>query len=165
MLDKEKVKEYCTEKFLVPFEGVGPMDVRGNFLAYLCPAKVPTIAWGLTFDDEGIPVKIGDVWPYDKAIRVKSNVLDSFLEDLLEASPSLEEESEARVAAILSWVYNLGITRYNTSTFKKKIDAKDWWDASVECKKWNKARVDGSLKELKGLVLRRDAEASAIITG
>lgn len=165
MLDKDEVKKYCTEEFLIPFEGTGPKDKAGNFLAYLCPAGIPTIAWGLTFDDLGNKVKLGDVWNYEKAVRVKSKVLGSFLEELLKASPILLNEPEERVAAILSWVYNLGIANYKLSTFKKKIDIKDWYDASIECKKWNKAKVNGKLTELKGLILRRDKEARSIITG
>lgn len=165
MLDKEKVKKYCTENFLIPFEGTGPKDKYGNFLAYLCPAGVPTIAWGLTFDEHGIKVKLGDIWNYDKAVMVKSKILDSFLDELLKASSILENESEVRVAAILSWVYNLGIANYTLSTFRKKVDLKDWYDAATECKKWDKARVNGTLTQLKGLILRRDKEAKSIISG
>lgn len=165
MLDKDKIKEYCTQEFLIPFEGTGPKDSQGNFLAYLCPANVPTIAWGLTFDENGNKVKLGDVWSYEKALKAKSSVLDSFLKSLLDASPILSTETEERVAAILSWCYNLGISNYKASTFKKRVDIRDWVQAASECKKWDKAKVNGESVQLKGLTIRRAKEADTILVG
>lgn len=154
----EIIKKICMEKFLVPFEGSGEMDKEGNFIAYLCPAKVPTIAWGITFNEDGNPINLGEVWSYERAMKHKGNILDDFLSFLLKASPALQDEGNRRIAAILSWVYNLGKGNYSRSTFKKKIDVKDWEGAFYECRKWNKA--GGRI--LKGLTKRRESEGLVI---
>jgi lysozyme len=164
-MEEEEVKLICTEHFLVPFEGEGTKDEEGNFVAYLCPAGVPTIAWGLTTDADGTKVKLGDVWSYSKALSVKAQVLEAFLKGLLQSSPKLKEEPSERVAAILSWVYNLGLSNYKLSTFKRKVDASDWEGAFHECRKWNKAKVKGVPTVLKGLTLRREKEALVILLG
>lgn len=154
----ETIKKICIEKFLVPFEGTGPKDAEGNFIAYADPIGIPTIAWGITYNEQGEKIKLGEVWSYDRAMKHKSNILDDFLEYILKVSPVLQEEGNRRVAAILSWVYNLGKGNYYRSTFKKKIDAKDWEGAFYECKKWNRA---GGIV-LKGLTKRREAEGLVI---
>lgn len=165
MLDLEEVKSQCVKHFLVPFEGTGPMDAKGNFLAYLCPAGIPTIAWGITFDEQGKNIKLGDVWSYDRAVQQKSKILTKFLNDLLAASPILKNEPVARVAAILSWVFNLGIGNYRLSTFRKRIEAGDWIVAAMECRKWDKAKVNGKSQVLNGLTKRREKESLCILLG
>lgn len=159
----EQVIDYCTKNFLIPFEGTGPIDSDGNFCAYIDPVGIPTIAWGITFDEKGTKVKIGDKWSHDRAYKHKQNILKKFLSDLYKSSPVLVSQPIRRIAAILSWFYNLGIVNYNASTFKKKIDLKEWNNAAQECKKWNKGRVKGKLVELKGLTRRREAEAICIL--
>lgn len=159
----EQVIEYCTKNFLIPFEGTGPIDSDGNFCAYIDPVGIPTIAWGITFDEKGVKVKIGEKWSYDRAYNHKQNILKKFLSDLYKSSPILVSQPIRRIAAVLSWVYNLGIVNYNASTFKKKIDLKEWNNAAQECKKWNKGRVKGKLVELKGLTRRRETEAACIL--
>ena len=156
-----EVKSLCVKHFLVPFEGTGKMDKQGNFLAYLCPAGVPTIAYGITFDEYNNPIKLGAVWSQERARKHESTILDTFLAGLLKASPALITEPSARVSAILSWVYNLGLSNYNKSTFKKKIDSKDWINSAIECRKWTRAGG----KILNGLVKRREKESLVILLG
>ncbi len=155
---RNQVKEFCVKELLVPFEGTGPMDKQGNFHAYVDAVGVVTIAWGITTDESNKPIKLGAIWSEDRARKRKEAILDDFLNRLLPASPMLEKQPVRRVAAVLSWVYNLGIGNYLKSTFKKKIDAGLWEDAATECKKWNKAGG----KVLKGLVRRREYEAMLI---
>lgn len=153
------VKTLCIKHFLIPFEGTGPVDKQGNFLAYRCPAGIPTIAYGITFDENNKPIQLGAVWSKERAVKHENTILDTFLAELLKASPALITEPSERVSAILSWVYNLGIGNYKKSTFKKRIDAKDWIQASLECRKWNRA----GNKVLKGLTLRREKESLVIL--
>lgn len=154
----ETIKKICIEKFLVPFEGTGPVDSEGNFISYADPVGIPTVAWGITFNEQGEKIRLGEVWSYDRAMKHKSNILDDFLKYILKVSPVLQTEGNRRIAAILSWVYNLGKGNYNRSTFKKRIDAKDWLGAMQECRRWDKARG----KVLKGLTKRREAEGLVI---
>lgn len=162
-LKVDDILEYCSKNLLIPFEGEGPKDAEGNFLAYLDPVGIPTIAWGITFDEKGDKIKLGDKWSWHRAVEHKQNILKAFLNDLYTASPVLKDESIRRTAGVLSWVYNLGIGNYKASTFKKKIDLKDWVAAASECKKWDKAKVKGVPTVLKGLTKRRAAEADCIL--
>ncbi len=174
----EEAKQLCVEHLLVPFEGYARKLSDGSCEAYADPASplarmpkverlsVPehayqklghpwTIGYGSTYDEYGTPVKPGDVWSHDKALRVKQKVLDQFLVQLLLHSPGLAKQNPYKIAAVLSWVYNCGIRSYRISTFKKRIDAEDWDGAAEECVKWNKAQG----KILAGLTKRRKAEA------
>ena len=162
-LKVDDILEYCSKNLLIPFEGAGPVDKEGNFLAYVDPVGVVTISYGITFDEKGNKIKLGDKWSWHRAVEHKQNILKAFLNDLYTASPVLKDESIRRTAGVLSWVYNLGIGNYKASTFKKKIDLKDWLAAASECKKWDKAKVKGVPTVLKGLTKRRAAEADCIL--
>ena len=162
-LKVDDILEYCSKNLLIPFEGAGPVDKEGNFLAYVDPVGVVTISYGITFDEQGNKIKLGDKWSWHRAVEHKQNILKAFLNDLYTASPVLKDESIRRTAGVLSWVYNLGIGNYKASTFKKKIDLKDWVTAANECRKWDKAKVKGVPTVLKGLTKRRAAEADCIL--
>lgn len=177
MNNLEEAKQLCIDLLLIPFEGYAKKLPDGSCEAYPDPAsklvKLPiaqrtqlqyselvelgkpwTIGYGSTYDIDGTLVKPGDVWTKEKAIEVKKVVLNNFLRNLLVLSPTLIEENPYKIAAVLSWVYNIGLGNYRISTFKKKVDAKIWSEAAEECLKWNKAKG----KVLKGLTLRRQAE-------
>lgn len=174
----EQAKRLCVETLLVPYEGYARKLSNGDCEAYPDPASPLfklskderskltevdyerlgqpwTIGFGSTYDEYGIRVRPGDIWTQDKAMQVKQKVLDKFLVGLLGLSPGLANEDIYRIAAVLSWVYNIGLGSYRISTFKKRIDAKDWEGAAEECLKWNKAQG----KILKGLTKRRKHES------
>lgn len=164
----QEILSICTDEFLVPFEGYAKKLPNGDCIAYPDPATKDdpvkkgdpwTIGYGSTFDEFGVRVKEGDIWSHEKAVRVKQKVLATFLSNLLRSSPKLVLEPSRRVAAILSWYYNLGAGNYRVSTFKKKIDSQDWEEAAEQCKKWDKA--NGRI--LRGLTIRRMKEAQAIL--
>lgn len=159
----EDVKRTCVELFLIPCEGTGPMTPDGRFMAYPDPGNKETglpitISWGLTYHADGTPIQLGETWTLEYATEVKAKVLSGFLSKLLGLSPTLATENILRIAAVLSWVYNIGLGNYRISTFKKRIDSKDWEGAASECLKWNKAKG----KVMKGLTIRRNIEAKAI---
>ena len=159
----DNIKQICTTEFLIPFEGTGPRDGQGNFLAYRDPGSkdgLPiTIAWGLTFDLQGNKFQLGDKLSYDQALKIKQGVLNRFLADLLTLSPKIVLEPSRRIAAVLSWVYNCGLGNYRISTFRKKVNEGNWEEAAEQCLKWTKANG----KVMKGLVRRRQAEAKALL--
>lgn len=98
----QDIKRVCTERFLVPYESYAKKLPNGNCIAYPDPGPTGlpwTIGYGSTYDENGIPVKQGDIWTYDKAIRVKSLVLDKFCNKLLTYSPSLFNEPVNRISA------------------------------------------------------------------
>lgn len=63
--------------------------------------------------------------------------------------------TERQGAALLSFVYNLGVSALARSTLLTKINAKDFAGAAEEFPKWCKAKVDGVLVVKEGLVKRR----------
>ena len=160
----QDIEDFCIKVFLIPCEGYAKKLPNGDCLAYPDPAtkddpvkkgKPWTIGYGSTFDETGAIVKEGDIWSHDKAIAVKKIVLRKFLIELLKYSPVLKNEPIERVAAVLSWYYNLGSGNYRVSTFKKKIDNKEWFQAAEQCKLWDKANG----RKLKGLTIRRTLES------
>lgn len=60
--------------------------------------------------------------------------------------------------ALTSFVFNFGETNFRGSTLLKKLNAGDYLGAADEFLRWNKARVDGVLREVAGLTNRRIAE-------
>ncbi|WP_259345130.1 lysozyme [Candidatus Liberibacter sp.] len=68
---------------------------------------------------------------------------------------------ENRISAIGDFVFNLGIGAYRNSTLRKRVDAQDWENASIEIRKW----VFAGGKRLNGLVVRREVEAGLLLNG
>lgn len=160
----DEIKQICTELLLVPFEGYHTKLPNGDCTAYPDPGPTGlpvTIGYGSTYNDDGSAIKLGDVWTHDHAVYMKTKELNKAIASLMRLSPSLFLESSARVAAVLSWVYNCGAGNYRVSTFKKNIDDKEWEAAAEQCLKWNKAGG----KVLRGLTRRREAEAALIVKG
>ena len=116
--------------------------------AYKCPAGVWTVGFGTTKGVKaGMEIDLataekmllGDVAPIEKAIN-KLGI----------------NFRQGQFDALVSFIYNLGIGNFNSSTLKKKIvaGAKDE-DIAAEFGKWNKAGG----KVLAGLTKRREEEA------
>lgn len=164
----EEVKKICSKEFLIPFESYHKRLPSGDCIAYPDPSTVSdpikkgepwTIGYGSTFDEFGIKVRQGDIWTHEKALRAKEVALNAFVLALLKLSPKLVLEPPRRIAAVLSWCYNVGMGNYRISTFKRKIDEGNWEEAAEQCLRWNKANA----KVMCGLTRRRQAEAAAIL--
>jgi GH24 family phage-related lysozyme (muramidase) len=137
-----------------PFEGYARRLPDGGCAAYPDPGtgREPwTIGWGCTGPD----VTKTTIWTQEKAQQELNKHLLYFYQELLKLSPSLASAPDVKVAAVISFAYNCGLGNYRISTFKKRIDAKDWTGASQEILKWNKAAG----RVLPGLTRRRQAEA------
>jgi len=94
--------------------------------------------------------------------EVDDNLLETcigVIDETIKASPILLLEDINKQAAIADFVYNLGITNYNRSKLKLRINQKNWTSAVTEIKKWNKAGGD----VLVGLVRRRQCEADLLL--
>ena len=132
---------------------------------YICPAGYPTIGYGTVYKPDGTMVKLTD--PAITAEQAEEWLLLTISRDYLPAvlnvSPSLIKYPNT-LGAIVSFVYNLGIVRYKASTLKRKLNEGNFAEAKVEILKWDKARVKGVMTKLKGLTIRRVAEAAYIGT-
>jgi GH24 family phage-related lysozyme (muramidase) len=140
-----------------PFEGYAKRLPNGDCTAYPDPGTNGdpwTIGWGCTGPD----IEKGTVWTVEKAQAELEKHLLHFCVGVLKLSPGLIKEPPGRLAAVISFSYNVGLGNYRISTFKKRIDAKDWPGAKEEIVKWNKAAG----RVLPGLTRRRLAEATLL---
>lgn len=131
------------------FEGLHAIKPDGMVHAYICPAGYPTQGWGRVVPSLNvIPIvpRTADRWLEEDAGR--------FLAGVMRFSPNLVNHPQ-RWGAIGSFAYNLGLGRYQASTLRRAVAVEDWEWAARELKKWNR----GGGRVLKGLVLRREAEA------
>lgn len=122
--------------------------------AYLCPASVPTIGFGTIKYQNGKKVQLGETITMEQAE-------DELMYELKKICMVFKANvNQNQFDALVSFAYNLGTGALLNSTLFKKVRANPN-DPTIrdEFMKWNKARVGGKLKELKGLTRRRKAEA------
>ena len=126
---------------------------------YLCPAGVQTIGIGSTLYEDGTKVTLQDapITAERAEAILKLTLARDYLPGVVKASPGLLK-SASRLGAIVDFAYNCGVPRYRASTLRKRVDSEDWPGARFEIKKWCR----GGGKELRGLKLRRTAEAALI---
>ena len=123
---------------------------------YICPAGVQTIGFGTTRYENGLRVSLSD------PPITKERAEELLLWELRGCAASVDrlcpgQETNVR-AALIDFTYNLGAGRLASSTLRKRINAGDRDGARFEIQKWCR----GGGKELRGLKLRRTAEAALI---
>ena len=122
-----------------------------RLIPYYCSAGVLTCGWGSTGPD----VFPGRPWTQEYADRRMEHDALKFAKGTLLLCPNLDGE---RLGAISDYSYNLGLGRLRGSTLRRKLNSGDISGAKDELRKW--VRAGGRV--LKGLVLRREAEASLL---
>lgn len=125
---------------------------------YLCPAGVPTIGFGATHYADGRPVTLKDS-PISREAGERLLLLmiqREYLPKVLKLCPGVTDPK--RLAALIDFTFNLGGSALSTSTLRKRVNAGRWEDVPPELRKW----VRGGGRVLRGLVLRRDAEAALV---
>lgn len=65
--------------------------------------------------------------------------------------------------ALVSFVYNVGVSAFKTSTALRKLNAGDYEGAAKALNRFNKARLDGVLQPVAGLTRRRLAEQALFL--
>lgn len=139
----------------LPREGVALIaEFEGCRLrAYKCPAGVWTIGWGET---DGVTPNMA--WTQEQAdVRFCESLVEyvAKVQALLTLPPT-----RWQLAAMTSLAYNIGLAGFARSTVLKAHNAGRYADAARAFELWNKARVNGVLTELDGLVRRRKAEGA-----
>lgn len=66
--------------------------------------------------------------------------------------------------ALVSLVYNIGAGGFTRSTVRRKLNKNDRMGAAEAFTYWNKATVNGVLREVRGLTRRRAAERALFLT-
>lgn len=115
--------------------------------AYKCPAGVWTIGYGHTNG-----VKEGMKITQQEAEKLLKQDLVVYENIVLESVTTAL--NQPIFDALVSFTYNLGGGNLKSSTLLKLLNDRDYYGASKEFEKWNKA----SGKVLEGLVKRREAE-------
>lgn len=129
-----------------------------SLTAYLCPAGKWTIGYGHT---EGVQ-------PGDKIMKAHAdNLLQA---DLVSYGKAVEgsigscETSQHEFDAMVSLAFNVGIAGFKGSTVLRLHRQGDRQGAARAFGMWNKAMVDGKLREMPGLTRRRAAETAFYLT-
>lgn len=132
---------------------------EGLYLSpYLCPAGVPTIGYGATYYMDGRRVQLTDA-PISRetAERLLLWMVErKYLPAVRRLCPV--DMTAERAAALIDFALNLGAGNLSASTLRKRVNAGRWDEVPTELRKWNKAGG----RVLRGLVLRREAEAGLI---
>lgn len=125
---------------------------------YLCPAGVPTIGFGFTHYADGRPVTLSDPPMTREAARELLVYLTrtKYLPTVLRLCPGID--TPERLGAITDFCFNLGEGNLRTSTLRRKINARKWDAVPDQLRRWTRANG----RVLRGLVLRREAEAQYI---
>jgi lysozyme len=135
------------------FEGLHKVTEEGDVRAYRCPAGKWTIGYGHCKGvKSGMRASVGDCEKF-------------LIEDLHDAGNTVRSAvnvplSQFRYDALVSFVFNLGAINFRSSTLLKKLNKGLYEEIPAQIIRWNKARVDGKLTELRGLTRRRTAEAA-----
>lgn len=120
---------------------------------YLCPAGVPTIGYGSTWDADGNPVTMQHPpITEDEAEALLARELKSVERAI--AKLITVELTQSQFDALASFTYNLGSGNLQASTLRAKVNRGDFEGAANEFSKWRKA---GGVV-LAGLVRRREEE-------
>jgi len=98
--------------------------------AYICPAGKLTIGWGRTEN-----VNIGDkttqeqeeIWLEKYLAKLRNKILELIEPVIL---------TQDQIYALMSFVYNLGIGNFSTSTLLRKIKSHNLEGASQEFERW-----------------------------
>lgn len=137
------------------YEGLHKVKADGLIYPYLCPAGYWTQGWGLVVEDGSVPPITREV-----ADARLSERLVYFVLAALRLSPILAMHP-AKLAAVTSFIFNLGESRYKSSTLRRLINQERFEEAAREFDKW----VWGGGRKLPGLIRRRAEERKIFVEG
>ncbi|GJQ55609.1 MAG: lysozyme [Rhodocyclaceae bacterium] len=138
------------------FEGFERSVKRGieiTAIPYICPAGFWTIGYGHLCDPKHPPITEAEAEVY------LAHDLQTALAATLRYCPVLATEPEGRLAAIVDFTFNLGAGRLQVSTLRRRINQRDWQQATRELRRW----IYGGGRPLPGLISRRNHEAALLL--
>ncbi len=123
------------------------------------PNDVPTIGYGSTYYEDGTRVKLTD------ASITESHATDMLVKNLSKFEEAVNKNvkivlTQNQFDALCSFVYNIGIGNFSSSTLLKKLNANDIHGAADQFLVWNKQAG----KVLNGLVTRRNKERTLFLS-
>ena len=141
------------QKIIRAFEGC-------KLSAYKCPAGIWTIGWGATIVN-GAAVREGDTISQSVADELLRAEILRIAAQLHKIIPVSAKWGGNQQAAVLSWIYNVGLGAVKDSTLRKRINAGEGGPVVIpqELPKWDKANG----RPLAGLTRRRAAEIELFV--
>ena len=141
---------------IVSFEGI-------ELEAYKCPAGVWTIGVGHTGYVDGKKIAEGMKITCDKAYDLLRGDTKK-VEDYLAKQPFTEKLKQRQFDALVSFIFNVGVSAFETSTMRRKLCVgADEASVAAEFGRWVYGTADGKKVVLKGLVRRRQMEAEKFL--
>ena len=132
------------------FEGFSPK-------IYICPAGYPTIGYGHVVLAHEQDQFAGGVTQAEATELLRKDVRIAERAVLRLISVPL---TDGQFDALISFTFNLGAGRLQTSTLRRRVNQRDWAAATTELRRW----VYGGGRVLPGLAARREAEVILLST-
>jgi lysozyme len=127
--------------------------------AYLDVVGIPTIGYGSTYYSSGRKVTLNDsLSSIEEAEELLLNTLENF-EETVSENVKVPLNSN-QFSALVSFVYNIGITAFKNSTLLRVLNQKNYDQAANEFLRWDK----GLGKTLLGLTRRREKERKLFLS-
>jgi lysozyme len=122
-----------------------------------------TVGYGSIYNyDEQRPVRKGDVITESTAIDWLRREMSTVVADIKKVVTVPINQNQ--LDSLTSFTYNLGIGNLKASTLLKLLNSgADKQTVANQFQYWNKAIVNGRLTEMKGLTIRRKAEADLFV--
>lgn len=138
-----------------------PADEGMVYVGYLDIAKIPTKCAGDTTN-----VVVGKRYTPEECRASLDRQLIAHAKPVMECVPQLKASGrDYQRAASVSLAYNIGTSAFCKSTAAKRFRAGDWAGGCNAFLSWDKARVNGVLRSVKGLTLRRHRERALCMRG
>lgn len=134
------------------WEGLHRVGPDGLIYPYRDAAGYPTIGYGTLIPS----MDHGPITRDQAEFLMRYRYLKAKL-DAIRLSPNLVFYPE-KLAAITSFIYNLGPSRYAASTLRRKVIDNNWEEAHVQIQRW----VYAGGRKLRGLIARRAEEATLL---
>ena len=130
---------------------------------YVCPAGYWTIGIGSRFLADGSEVNAHTpAITHETALSLLANTVAvdyKALRDMV-----IVPLTDHQTAALLSWMYNVGIANARSSTLVRVLNQKKYLAAADQLLVWDKDHVDGKLVTVDGLLNRRRIERQYYLT-
>lgn len=136
---------------------------RQYLKAYLDVVGVPTICDGITRIN-GVPIKMGSTATEQQCALLLEHELIAHAQGVLKCAPTLYGRTY-QVFAAVSLAYNIGVGAFCKSTAARMFNAKQWVKGCNGILPYNKGRVKGQLRVIRGLDSRRKREHAICLKG
>lgn len=157
-MDLEKAAQLASADLVVPFEGYHRKLADGSCSAYPDPGT-GALPWTIGFGSTGPDVKSDTQWTRAQAEGRLTADLKLVTGFVLRSLPANCGINERRLAALLSFVYNVGPGNFRISSVRRYAALNQWGLAAESILLWNKAGG----RVLKGLTIRRRAESRYLL--